>query len=46
MITRPLLQRVRNLGSSDDEFSEMAVNIGSVERIPEGQNTLRFELAR
>mmetsp|Transcript_7664 Transcript_7664/g.9766 ORF Transcript_7664/g.9766 Transcript_7664/m.9766 type:complete len:874 (+) Transcript_7664:346-2967(+) len=46
-IRRPLLLKVTSIGSNDDESEyEGSIDIGSIERIQRGQNTLRFELAR
>lgn len=48
-VFRPLLMKVKSIGSEsgdDVDNSERAVDIGSIDRIQRGQNTLKFELAR
>jgi hypothetical protein len=47
-IRRPLLRKVTSIGShqGDDDIEERMIDIGSLDRVQEGQNTLRFELAR
>ena len=45
-VSRPLLQKFTSIGSADEgrEF-ERNLDIGSIDRIQAGQNTLRFERA-
>jgi phosphatidylinositol phospholipase C delta len=46
-VRRPLLRKVTSIGSNDDEADhENIIDIGSLDRLQGGQNTLRFELAR
>ena len=46
-VRRPLLKKVTSIGSNDDEGDhENMIDIGSLDRLQRGQNTLRFELAR
>lgn len=49
-VLRPMLARVTSYGSvgSNGEDSEVSVSVdvGSIDRVLHGQNTLKFELAR
>ena len=45
-VPRPLLQKFTSIGSADEEKEfERSLDIGSIDRIQAGQNTLRFERA-
>ena len=47
-VLRPILKKVTSIGSNtdDDGINEKMIDIGSIDRIQRGQDTMGFEMAR
>lgn len=46
-LVKPLLRKVSSISNHDDaDGDQRAIDIGSIDRIQRGQNTLKFELAQ